>query len=55
MRQARQKQLTLTADWLTLDRAKELQTIAGLLDANPTVAELGTLSRSQLKFAGRFP
>jgi len=40
MRQARQKQLTLTADWLTLDRAKELQTIAGLLDANPTVAEL---------------
>jgi IS5 family transposase len=40
MRQARQKQLNLTADWLTLDRAKELQAIAGLLDANPMVAEL---------------
>ncbi len=40
MRQARQKQLNLTADWLTLDRAKELRAIAGLLDAHPTVAEL---------------
>ena len=40
MRQARQKQLSLTAGWLTLDRAKELQAIAGLLEVNPTVATL---------------
>ncbi len=40
MRQARQKQLSLTADWLPLDHAKELQAIAGLLDEHPTVAEL---------------
>jgi len=40
MRQARQKQLSLTADWLPLDHAKELQAIAGLLDEHPTVAAL---------------
>ncbi len=39
MRRARQKQLSLTADWLTFDQAKELQAIAGLLDDYPTVAE----------------
>jgi len=40
MRQARQKQLTLSADWLAFDHAKELQAIAGLLDKHPTIAEL---------------
>jgi len=40
MRQARQKQLTLSADWLAFDHAKELQAIAGLLDEHPTIAEL---------------
>ncbi|HUP61922.1 MAG TPA: hypothetical protein VNA69_16060, partial [Thermoanaerobaculia bacterium] len=40
MRQARQKQLSLTADWLPLDHAKELQAIAGLLDEHPTMAGL---------------
>jgi hypothetical protein len=45
MRQARQKQLSLTADWLVLGHAKELQAIAGLLDEHPTLAELG-LARS---------
>lgn len=40
MRQARQKQLNLEADWLGFEHAKELQAIAGLLDENPTVAEL---------------
>ena len=40
MRQARQKQLNLNADWLAFDHAKELQAIAGLLDENPTVAKL---------------
>jgi len=40
MRQARQKQLNLEADWLAFEHAKELQAIAGLLDENPTVAEL---------------
>ena len=40
MRQARQKQLNLSADWLAFDHAKELQAIAGLLDEHPTIAEL---------------
>ena len=40
MRQARQKQRTLEPDWFALDHAKELQAIAGLLDAHPTVADL---------------
>src|SRR6266511_4136861 len=40
MRQARQKQLSLSADWLVFEHAKELQAIAGLLDKHPTVAEL---------------
>jgi transposase, IS5 family len=40
MRQARQEQLNLEADWLAFEHAKELQAIAGLLDENPTVAEL---------------
>ena len=40
MRQAREKQLSLSADWLPFDHAKELQAIAGLLDEHPTVAEL---------------
>src|SRR5947199_363374 len=39
MRQARQKQLTLSTDWLAFDHAKELQAIAGLLDEHPTIAE----------------
>lgn len=40
MRQARQKQLNLEPDWLAFDHAKELQAIAGLLDAHPKVADL---------------
>ena len=40
MRQARQKQLNLEPDWLAFDHAKELQAIAGLLDAHPTVSDL---------------
>ena len=40
MRQARQKQLNLEPDWLAFDHAKELQAIAGLLDAHPNVADL---------------
>ena len=40
MRQARQKQRTLEPDWFALDHAKELQAIAGLLDAHPTIADL---------------
>jgi IS5 family transposase len=40
MRQARQKQHNLEPDWLAFDHAKELQAIAGLLDAHPTVAAL---------------
>src|SRR5436190_24147709 len=40
MRQARQKQLNLSADWLAFEHAKELQAIAGLLDEHPTIAEL---------------
>jgi IS5 family transposase len=40
MRQARQKQLSLESDWLAFDHAKELQAIAGLLDAHPTIANL---------------
>jgi IS5 family transposase len=40
MRQARQTQLNLDSNWLTLDHAKELRAIAGLLDEHPTVAEL---------------
>lgn len=40
MRQARSKQLNLSADWLAFDHAKELQAIAGLLDEHPTIGEL---------------
>lgn len=40
MRQARQKQLNLSAGWIEFDHAKELQAIAGLLDEHPMVAEL---------------
>lgn len=40
MRQARQKQLNLSSDWLAFDHAKELQAIAGLLAENSSVAEL---------------
>ena len=40
MRQARQKQLNLNANWLAFEPAKELQAIAGLLDKHPTIADL---------------
>src|SRR5260370_6829257 len=40
MRQARQKQLNLDANWLAFEPAKELQAIAGLLDEQPAVAKL---------------
>lgn len=55
MRQARQEQLNLTSNWLAFDHAKELQAIAGVLDDNPTAAELvrqDLASRSQGKLAG---
>ena len=40
MRQARQKQLNLTAPWLPLEHASELAAIDRLLDQMPAVAEL---------------
>jgi len=40
MRQARQKQLSLSVGWIEFDHAKELQAIAGLLDEHPMLAEL---------------
>lgn len=40
MRQARQKQLHLTAQWLPLEHARELQGIGRILDQNPAIAEL---------------
>jgi IS5 family transposase len=40
MRQARQKQLNLTPEWLPLEHARELQAIDGILDQNPRIAEL---------------
>lgn len=39
MRQSVQKQLKLDSAWLPFDHSRELQAIAGLLDANPTLAE----------------
>lgn len=40
MRQARQKQLNLTPEWLPLEHARELQAIDRVLDQNPAIAEL---------------
>lgn len=40
MRQARQKQLNLTAPWLRLEHASELAAIDRILDQMPAVAEL---------------
>lgn len=40
MRQARQKQLNLTAPWLALEHASELAAIDAILDQMPTAAEL---------------
>src|SRR5215212_868648 len=40
MRQARQKQLNLTPEWLPLEHARELQAIDRVLKQNPAVAEL---------------
>src|SRR5690348_3798942 len=40
MRQARQKQLNLTPEWLPLEHARELQAIDRVLDRHPKFAEL---------------
>lgn len=40
MRKARDFQPNLTYKWLDLDHAKELQTLAGLIDQHPKIAEL---------------
>lgn len=40
MRQARQKQLNLTPEWLPLEHAGELQAIHRVLDQNPAIAGL---------------
>ena len=40
MREQRQKQMNLAPEWLAFDHARELQAIAGLLEANPTAAVL---------------
>lgn len=40
MRQARQKQLNLTPEWLPLEHARELQAMDRLLDRNPAITEL---------------
>ena len=40
MREQRQKQMNLAPEWLAFDHSRELQAIAGLLEANPTAAVL---------------
>jgi IS5 family transposase len=40
MRKQRQKQMNLAPEWLAFDHSRELQAIAGLLEANPTAAVL---------------
>ena len=40
MRETRQFQASLTYEWLELPHAKELKTLAGLLDKHPRIAEL---------------
>jgi len=40
MRQARQKQLNLTPEWLPMEHARELQAMGQVLDQNPAIAEL---------------
>ncbi len=40
MRKARESQPNLTYNWLDLDHAKELQTLAGLIDQHPKIADL---------------
>ena len=40
MRKARDFQTSLSYPWLELDHAKELQTLAGLIDQHPKIAEL---------------
>jgi len=40
MRQARQKQLNLTPEWLPMEHARELQAISRVLDDNPAIADL---------------
>jgi len=40
MRQARQKQLNLTPEWLPLEHARELAAMDQVLDQNPAIAEL---------------
>jgi IS5 family transposase len=40
MREQRQKQMNLAPEWLAFDHSQELQAIAGLLEAHPTVAVL---------------
>jgi transposase, IS5 family len=40
MREQRQKQMNLAPEWLSYDRAQELEAIAGLLEANPTAVVL---------------
>src|SRR5687767_5621467 len=39
MRQARQKQLNLTPEWLPLEHARELQAIDRILDQNRAIGE----------------
>jgi IS5 family transposase len=40
MRQARQKQLNVTPEWLPMEHARELQAMGRVLDQNPAIAEL---------------
>lgn len=55
MRQAHQKQLHLTPQWLPLEHAQELRVMGQILDQNPVITELvweDLKSRSELKAKG---